>query len=54
MSDIRGILFDVDGTLVDSGYLHAVAWWQAFRQQGFDVVMADIHRAVGVDRKSVV
>ena len=23
-------LFDVDGTLVDSNYLHAVTWWQAF------------------------
>jgi len=54
MSDIRGILFDVDGTLVDSGYLHAVAWWQAFRQQGFDVVMADIHRAVGMGADTIV
>jgi HAD superfamily hydrolase (TIGR01509 family) len=44
----RGVLFDVDGTLVDSSYLHTVAWWQAFRQAGFDVPMASTHRAVGM------
>ena len=27
----RGVLFDVDGTLVDTNYLHVVAWWQGFR-----------------------
>jgi beta-phosphoglucomutase-like phosphatase (HAD superfamily) len=26
------VLFDVDGTLVDTNYLHAVTWWQAFAQ----------------------
>lgn len=44
----RGVLFDVDGTLVDSSYLHTVAWWQAFRQVGLDVPMASIHRSVGM------
>ena len=29
----KGVLFDVDGTLVDSSYIHTLAWWQAFRQQ---------------------
>ena len=24
-----GVLFDVDGTLVDTTYLHAVSWWEA-------------------------
>jgi HAD superfamily hydrolase (TIGR01509 family) len=43
-----GVLFDVDGTLVDSAYLHTVAWWQAFRQHGHDVPMASIHRCVGM------
>ena len=32
-----GVLFDVDGTLVDTPYLHAVTWWEAIRQGGFDV-----------------
>ena len=36
----KGVLFDVDGTLVDSSYIHTLAWWQAFRQAGFDVPMA--------------
>jgi HAD superfamily hydrolase (TIGR01509 family) len=44
----RGVLFDVDGTLVDSSYLHTIAWWQAFRQAGLDVPMASIHRSVGM------
>ena len=41
-------LFDVDGTLVDSNYLHAVTWWQAFTQAGHDVPMAAIHHAIGM------
>lgn len=43
-----GILFDVDGTLVDTSYLHTVCWWQALRQLDFDVPMAHIHRAIGM------
>lgn len=41
-------VFDVDGTLVDTNHLHVTAWWEAFRQAGHDVVMHDIHRAVGL------
>ena len=49
MSDsISAVLFDVDGTLIDSNYLHAVTWWEAFTQGGHDVPMARIHRAVGM------
>ncbi|MCQ1996811.1 HAD family hydrolase [Arthrobacter sp. zg-Y1171] len=47
-NDKRGVLFDVDGTLVDSNYLHAVAWWQAFRRMEHDVPMSAIHRAIGM------
>jgi HAD superfamily hydrolase (TIGR01509 family) len=43
-----GILFDVDGTLVDTTYLHTVAWWEALRQHDEDVPMAEIHRAIGM------
>lgn len=42
------MLFDVDGTLVDTNYLHAVTWWQAFAQAGHYVPMANIHRAIGM------
>ncbi|WP_395399099.1 HAD family hydrolase [Arthrobacter sp. UC242_113] len=44
----KGVLFDVDGTLIDSAYIHTLAWWHAFRQSGFDVPMARIHRCVGM------
>ncbi|WP_104179213.1 HAD family hydrolase [Arthrobacter sp. B0490] len=43
-----GVLFDVDGTLVDSNYQHTMAWWQAFRRFGHDVPAAEIHRAIGM------
>ncbi|MFC7273025.1 HAD family hydrolase [Paractinoplanes rhizophilus] len=43
-----GVLLDVDGTLVDTTYLHAVAWWEALRQRGVDVPMATIHRGIGM------
>lgn len=44
----HGVLFDVDGTLVDSNYQHTMAWWQAFRRFGHDVPLAEIHRAIGM------
>lgn len=44
----RGVLFDVDGTLIDSSYFHAFAWWQAFRREDMDVQISDIHRCVGM------
>ena len=47
-STTRGVLFDVDGTLVDTNYLHTITWWQAFRRFGHDAPMAEIHRAVGM------
>ncbi|WP_310726274.1 HAD family hydrolase [Streptomyces sp. N2A] len=47
-ADRRAALFDMDGTLVDSTYLHAVAWWEAFRQAGHRVPTAAIHRTVGM------
>ena len=43
-----GVLFDVDGTLVDTTYLHTVAWWEALRQHDRDVPMAEIHRSIGM------
>ncbi|MGW3247749.1 HAD family hydrolase [Streptomyces sp. NPDC001070] len=44
----RAALFDMDGTLVDTNYLHVVAWWEAFRQAGYSVPMADVHRCIGM------
>jgi len=45
---VQAALFDVDGTLVDTNYLHAVTWCEAFAQAGHQPSMADIHRAIGM------
>jgi HAD superfamily hydrolase (TIGR01509 family) len=45
---VTAALFDVDGTLVDTNYLHGVTWWEAFVQGGHVVAMTDIHRAIGM------
>jgi HAD superfamily hydrolase (TIGR01549 family) len=42
------VVLDVDGTLVDSNYHHALAWWRAFREHGYDVPAFRIHRAIGM------
>ncbi len=44
----RSILLDVDGTLVDSNYLHVDAWAQAFARHGHTVPGWRIHRALGM------
>ena len=43
-----GVLFDVDGTLVDSNYLHTLAWSRALRDCGEWAAMNVIHRLVGM------
>src|SRR5579884_342824 len=44
----RAVLLDIDGTLVDSTYFHAVAWWRACRAAGELIPMAQLHRLVGM------
>jgi membrane protein len=46
-SALRAVLFDVDGTLVDSNDLHAAAWDEAFRHFGFDVGVDRIRGQIG-------
>ncbi len=41
-------IFDVDGTLVDTNYQHALAWFRAFRQVDLTVPIWRIHRAIGM------
>ena len=43
-----GVLVDVDGTLVDTNYLHTLAWSRAFRDAGEWAPMNAIHRLVGM------
>ena len=45
---LRAVLFDVDGTLLDTNYLHAVAWLRAFDLAGFTVPAFEIHRRIGM------
>jgi HAD superfamily hydrolase (TIGR01549 family) len=42
------IVLDVDGTLVDSNYQHAIAWHRAFREHGYRAAIWEIHRHVGM------
>ena len=49
-----GVLFDVDGTLLDTNYLHVLAWWQAFRDTGHEVAMWRLHRAIGIGSEELV
>lgn len=42
------VLLDIDGTLVDSTYHHALAWQRAFRRHDLDFPFWRIHRSVGM------
>ena len=41
-------VFDVDGTLVDSNYQHALAWYRAFRRHDVVLPVWRIHRHIGM------
>ena len=41
-------VLDIDGTLVDTNYHHAIAWYRAFREHGIVVPIWRIHRHIGV------
>ena len=48
------VIFDIDGTLVDTNYQHALAWFRAFRQEGIVMPIWQIHRAIGIGSDRVV
>ena len=41
-------ILDVDGTLVDTNYHHAIAWYRAFRQHEVVLPVWRIHRHIGM------
>jgi HAD superfamily hydrolase (TIGR01509 family) len=43
------VVFDIDGTLVDSNFLHVDAWNAAFTELGLSVPSWRIQRAIGAD-----
>ncbi|HEX4724616.1 MAG TPA: HAD family hydrolase [Pseudonocardiaceae bacterium] len=42
------VIFDVDGTLMDTNYHHAIAWYRALRSRDVTVPVWRIHRAIGM------
>ncbi len=43
----KAVIFDIDGTLVDSVNLHAQAWKEAFRHFGYDFDLGEIRHQIG-------
>ncbi len=41
-------LLDVDGTLVDSNYQHAIAWHRTLKERGRIHSMVELHRLIGM------
>lgn len=48
------VLFDVDGTLVDTNYLHVHAWLRAFADEALRVEAWRVHRCIGMDGTSLI
>ena len=44
---IKAVIFDIDGTLVDSVDLHAQAWKEAFKQYGKDIPYQQVRHQIG-------
>ena len=44
---LKAVIFDVDGTLIDSVDLHAQAWQDAFREFGHEIAFEDIRGQIG-------
>lgn len=45
---MRALIFDLDGTLVDTVYAHIFAWQKAFGEAGMEIDGWRIHRRIGM------
>jgi HAD superfamily hydrolase (TIGR01509 family) len=45
---MKALIFDLDGTLVDTVYGHALAWQQALAEAGIHTDAARLHRRIGM------
>lgn len=43
----KAVIFDVDGTLIDSNDLHAAAWVEAFKHFGFEIPFQAVRHQMG-------
>jgi HAD superfamily hydrolase (TIGR01509 family) len=48
MPSLRGVILDVDGTLVDSNEAHARSWVEALAEQGIEVPLEKVCRMIGM------
>lgn len=48
------VVLDIDGTLVDTNYQHAIAWHRALRGHGYVVQLWEIHRHIGMGGDQIV
>jgi len=48
------VILDIDGTLVDTNYQHAIAWHRALRDHGHSVQLWRIHRHIGMGGDQIV
>ncbi len=44
---VKAVVLDVDGTLMDTNYLHVEAWARAFDEVGYRAPRAEIHPKIG-------
>jgi HAD superfamily hydrolase (TIGR01509 family) len=51
---VTAVIVDVDGTLVDSNYLHTIAWQRALRTAGHEIPACRIHRHIGMGGDKIV
>ena len=50
----RAALVDIDGTLVDSNYQHALAWFRALRRHGVTCEVRVLHHLIGMGGDQIV
>lgn len=50
----KGIIFDMDGVLINSMYDHADAWIYAFKKSNIDILHEDIYEIEGANYKGIV
>ncbi|GGR13909.1 HAD family hydrolase [Deinococcus ruber] len=54
MNTVKGVIFDIDGTLVDSNDAHTRAWVQAFHSEGLDISFETVRPLIGMGSDQLV